>query len=420
MFDLSPRFERYPAHYAAVPAWYVTPLGLTSCIHRFYDSSPVSPSGRYLALTRLPSEERPPLPGENADIIVVDLATAEWSAVGRSRGFDTQLGAQVQWGRDDTELYYNDMDTEEWRPFCVRTNPLTGERTEFVRPVYSISPDGEFMASPCLLRIALTQPGYGVIAPAHRIPLNASADPADGLWVTSLRDGQSRLVLSLEKITESIDEIRSDMRAINGTLFGFHVKWSPQGDRLMFIVRLRCRGERTKRRLNYVLTLRPDGTDLQMALPGRIWAKGGHHPNWFPDGKNIVQNLNPFGDGLRFCAYHYSGTELRCLSRTIRGGGHPTIHRSGTHLLTDAYLKEPVAYGDGSVPIRWIDLRTQTEEALLRVQSAPQYVGISRELRVDPHPAWDRTGQRIVFNCTEQGRRRVGMADLSTRVAPGQ
>lgn len=420
MVELSPRFQRCPPHHADVPAWYVTPPELTGCIHRFYDTSPVSPSGRYLALTRLPSETQPPFPGDSADIVVIDLASAEWSVVGKSRGFDTQLGAQVQWGKDDTELFYNDMDTNEWRPFCVRVNPFSGEHTLFDRPVYTVSPSGDFMAAPCLLRMPLTQPGYGVIAPSHRIPISAPADPTDGLWLTSLKNGQSRLILSLERVAEEIKEIRNGMSAINGTLLGFHVKWNPQGNRLMFVVRIRSRGENTKRRLNYVLSVRPDGTDLQLALPARIWAKGGHHPNWYPDGENIVQNLNLHGDGLQFCAYHYSGANLRALSRTILGGGHPTIHRSGTHLLTDAYLKEPVAYGDGSVPIRWINLNTQTEEVLLRVQSAPKYAGISNELRVDPHPAWDRSGQRIIFNCTDEGSRRVCLADLSSRINPMQ
>ncbi|HRS96487.1 MAG TPA: hypothetical protein P5179_14550, partial [Candidatus Latescibacteria bacterium] len=51
---LSERFERYRAFSPAVPIWCITPDGLDRCIHRFYDTSPVSPSGRYVALTRLP------------------------------------------------------------------------------------------------------------------------------------------------------------------------------------------------------------------------------------------------------------------------------------------------------------------------------------------------------------------------------
>jgi len=34
-------------------------------------------------------------------------------------------------------------------------------------------------------------------------------------------------------------------------------------------------------------------------------------------------------------------------------------------------------------------------------------------LRVDPHPAWDRSHTRIAFNACPDGKRRVFVADLA-------
>ncbi len=413
---LAGRFEPYLAHGPKWPAWYVTPPDLTGCIHRFYDTSPLSPSGRYLALTRLPSEDRPPLPGERADIVVVDLQRAQWKVVAQTMAFDTQLGAQLQWGAGDGELFFNDMEPRAWRPFCVRLDPRDGRRIRFEHPVYMVSPDGRRFAAPCLLRMPLTQPGYGVVAPLHRIPPSLPADPEDGLWVTSVDSGSGELVLSLARIADEIAEIRNDLQQFSGVLHGFHVKWNPQGDRIMFVVRMRCGGKVAGRRRNYIVTVRPDGADPALALSARIWQRGGHHPDWCPDGRTIVQNLNPYGDGLRFCTFDHRGGNLRCLSKTWPGGGHPTVHSGGRFLLTDAYQDEPVAYGDGTVPIRLIDLREQTEERLLRIETAPRVSGWSNELRVDPHPAWDRSGLRFVINCTDQGRRRVVLVDLTQRL----
>ena len=42
-----------------VPVWCVTP-GEGRCIHRFFDTSPISPAGRYMALFRMPQEESTP------------------------------------------------------------------------------------------------------------------------------------------------------------------------------------------------------------------------------------------------------------------------------------------------------------------------------------------------------------------------
>ncbi|MHC5035401.1 MAG: hypothetical protein ACYTFZ_10230, partial [Planctomycetota bacterium] len=66
-----PRFEHFET---TVPVRCVTP-GFDGAIHRFFDTSPISPSGRYLALTRFLREDRPPSPSEAAEVVLVDLQT---------------------------------------------------------------------------------------------------------------------------------------------------------------------------------------------------------------------------------------------------------------------------------------------------------------------------------------------------------
>ena len=50
---------------------------------------------------------------------------------------------------------------------------------------------------------------------------------------------------------------------------------------------------------------------------------------------------------------------------------------------------------------------------LARINNSPPWHGPKRELRVDPHPAWDRDYKRIAFNMCVDGIRRVCVADLS-------
>ena len=89
-YPLDDVFPRYTDFDPIVPTWCVTP-DLDRCIHRFHLSSPFSPSGRYLGLTRLPREDRPPLPGESAEIVLVDLTTGEQKVIAETIGWDTQL-----------------------------------------------------------------------------------------------------------------------------------------------------------------------------------------------------------------------------------------------------------------------------------------------------------------------------------------
>lgn len=129
--DLSANFPRYTGFDPAVPIYCATPE-LDGCFHRFFDTSPISPSGRYLGLTRFLREDKMPRPGDPAEIVLVDLATGETRVIAETRGWDTQMGAQVQWGPTDKQLFFNDMMPGQWQPFCVVMDPLGGTRRVYI------------------------------------------------------------------------------------------------------------------------------------------------------------------------------------------------------------------------------------------------------------------------------------------------
>jgi Tol biopolymer transport system component len=246
------------------------------------------------------------------------------------------------------------------------------------------------------------------------------------------------MFVSLQEIVETarpalpLDEYR------NGDFYAFHVKWNPQGDRLMLVLRWvpHSQQERTRSQL---LTMNADGSDIRVALPASAWDRGGHHPNWCPDGTSILMNLRIHGpapsgryarrlarlyrrarrslqirdDGMRFVRFRYDGTGRQPMDDRIMGSGHPTLHPDGRHVVTDAYPDEPVAFGDGTTPIRLIDLESSRATALVRIKTRPSYRGPSNQMRVDPHPAWDHQFRRIAFNACPDGTRRVYVADLS-------
>jgi Tol biopolymer transport system component len=420
---LSGTFPAYAEFEPQVPVHCVTP-GATGFIHRYYDSSPFSPSGRYMALTRLPFENRLPKPGDVAEIFVLDLASGESRLVADTRGWDVQLGAQLQWGADDHSLFFNDLEIGTWQPFGVRLDPQSGERRRLEGTVYSMSPDGRWAASPCLLRTAVTQRGYGVVVPGDYIPVNRGASTSDGIYLTSTETGGSRLLVSIDRIVREAVPTLSSARYGKGDFFGFHVKWNPQGTRLMFVLRWLPRSWLPwKRKKSYglkqVITMDADGGNIRVAVPANLWSQGGHHPNWCPDGDHILMNLNPAGSGLRFTKLRYDGSGLEVLADPVRGSGHPTMHPDGQHLLSDAYTTEPVAFGDGTAPIRLVNLVTGTDTTLVRIRTEPLAERARGALRVDPHPAWDRSYTRIAFNACPQGRRQVFVADLGGILGTG-
>jgi hypothetical protein len=92
-----------------IPTWIITNFKTGSSTIRFFDSSPFSPSNRYIAITRINTiqENKPVKPGDIAKIIVIDLKLGIEMLIDTTNSWDSQLGAQLQWGLTDNDLIYN-------------------------------------------------------------------------------------------------------------------------------------------------------------------------------------------------------------------------------------------------------------------------------------------------------------------------
>jgi len=420
-YHLDSLFPRYTDFDPKVPTWCVTP-DLDRCIHRFHLSSPFSPSGRYLGLTRLPREDRPPQAGEPAEIVLVDLTTGEQKVIAETIGWDTQLGAQVQWGSSDAELFFNDIDKDTWIPFGIKLNPLSGAQVKLDGTVYSVSPDGMWAASTCLRRIGATQAGYGVVVPPEYVPTNVGAVDDDGVYVTNTRSGESRMVASYKRIVEEAVPQIDISRYGPGNFYGFHVKWNASSERVMLV--LRYMPESDGKRRPMLITMTRDGDDIRVAIPATEWAdKGGNHPNWHPDGEHVMMNLDIDGDGWMYVQARYDGTGLKKFTEVPANHGHPSIHPGGRFMISDVYPREADAFGDGTVPLHFVDLQTGQRETLVRMDAVSRFfdddMNKASSMRVDLHPAWDRSAYtRVAINGVLDGTRRVFVADLSELVLP--
>jgi hypothetical protein len=70
-----------------------------------------------------------------------------------------------------------------------------------------------------------------------------------------------------------------------------------------------------------------------------------------------------------------------------------------------------------------VDVASSRESTLVRIRTRSDYEQATPALRVDPHPAWNRSFTQVAFNACPDGRRRVFVADLSSlignRARPG-
>ena len=116
---------------------------------------------------------------------------------------------------------------------------------------------------------------------------------------------------------------------------------------------------------------------------------------------------------MRFTQVNYDGTDMKMIVEEPIGSGHPSIHPNLRTLVTDTYVFEPLAFGDGTTPIRMVDLETGEETTLCRMHTeTPAQNGVNRALRLDPHPAWTKDFNYLVFNGFDGGTRKVYIADM--------
>lgn len=396
------RFRPYRPEATAAPVTIVTPDD--GCyIHTFFDVCPFSPSQRLLAVTRIPVRGRDVRFGDRCDVCVIDLEARTIETVYATGAFGLQLGANLNWGATDRHLYTNDL--IGGRAVCVRIDLETREVRAFEGPMYHLAPDERSAVGFPLDLINVSQRGYGAPEAPGFEPLPPGASETQGLWRTDLGSGQTRLLASIARL---VRESGAAPERPGGTFYLFHTKFNRQGTRLLQVLRY-LDADPAVRRRSSLLTLAADGSDVRLALPADVWAKGGHHPSWQPDGERLLMNLKLDSDLLRFCELRYDGSGLRVLSERHPGSGHPSISPRGDLLVTDAYAHESVAHGGDLVPIRLLDLRSDEAVELCSISTLGAGAGV---LRCDPHPAWSRDGARICFNGTPEGRRQVLVAEL--------
>jgi len=381
-------------------------------IHRFFDTSPLSPSGKYLALFRMPYENKSPKPGDVSEVVVVDMKTGKERVVAQSRGWEVQLGANVQWGKSDKELLFNDVDTTTWKAFCVVLNPLTGKSRRLDGTIFMASNDGKKIASYNLINSVYAQVGYGVIIPKNLIERNFGPVDNDGINITDVATGKVKRIVTIKDIYEKTTPSIAISNPQDFQYYCFQVKWNPQGTRLLTTVQWAPVGGGA--RLRSVITMRTDGTDIHTAITPEQWAKGGHHINWMPDGEHLSMNLNiDDKEGLELISVKYDGTDMKTVFTP--GSGHPSFHPKGLPLIiTDAYPDEVITKRNGTVPIRLLHTDTNNEEQIAEVFVS----NANGEFRIDPHPAWDRSGRFVIFNGYVGNTRNVFVADLNNIISP--
>ena len=359
------------------PTWILTSPDVSS-VHRFFDTSPFSPTGRYVGITRMGiKENRFVKIGDTAEIVVIDLWTGKTDVCANTTAWDSQVGSHVQWGTSDRELYFNTIEQEH--PRGVVLNIFTKERRLFDCPIYQVSPNGLYSVAPDLTMIKYTQLGYGVFVPHTRASTNASA--TNGLYLTDLTTGKCRLLVSLHDIAVFAKIPPST------PMYGFHTKWSSDGEMIMFVVRTLTPASQGL--LSSLLPTQPKMARINhmfvVSIAGEILA---HVVSW-----GTACSLLPTAQ--------YGGRVTHVVGDiAVRGDGNHPNWIPGTHNISINYRQTcdyPISSGPGSVPV-W-KIAVFDVDAIIRSSAkghmaiTDSFAATARRARLGGTEMVDRTGE---------------------------
>jgi hypothetical protein len=256
------------------------------------------------------------------------MITHSHEVIDQTAAWGSQVGAHLQWGKTDEELYYNILVANDsqcelrFRSNCefslrgVQYSLKTKEKKILSCPIYHISSDGLKSISPNLFEISHTQKGYGIDWKnlIHR------TDQKNGLLVNDLKSFQCSSLYSLEEIASHIGINTKETK-----VYPFHAKWSSSGEFILFVLRTiekgvpkqstvwsrsstapRARaqhlfvlgGSKEKKKIVYFFSwsskpfLRRECTSSTDNCEEKIIRlRDGNHPNWVPNALKITMNL---------------------------------------------------------------------------------------------------------------------------------
>lgn len=139
-----------------------------------------------------------------------------------------QFGAQVQWGGDDRQLFFSDVDMATGTANTVFLDPLTGARRVLAGPLFMVANDDTGILGYDPLTSKFAQVGYGLIVPDDQVCRVPGPSAANGVFLTDVASGATTLIASGARISAAIEPAVAVLIADQFEFYVFQAKWNPQ------------------------------------------------------------------------------------------------------------------------------------------------------------------------------------------------
>jgi hypothetical protein len=359
-------------------------------------------SGRYLLCLRTDIADRNPEVGDTASLCMIDSDSGEVREIARTSAWNFQQGTMQQWlgSAPDSMIIFNDC--REGKLVAVIMNAFTGRVQRVIdRPVSAVSHDGLSAVSINFSRLHQTRPGYGYAGPGQAARLDEDHPADEGLFRVDLETGNSKLIVSLDQVFA----LNPPPGRPDSLPFWFNHTLINRDDSRVFFLGRRAKDGGGWCTASYTVGL--DGEGLRCVLD---YDWGGSHFDWLSDERLLVtcwyQGSNPLTHLLFSDTQSPNDRDYRVLGQgMLTNDGHGRFSNDGRWMVTDTYPMH------GS---RSLMLMRMSDDALLRLGTFNDHTEIfDGAWRCDLHPAFDKSGRRLVFDSVDDGTRQVYLAKLN-------
>jgi hypothetical protein len=369
---------------------------------------PWNASGRHILALGTDFQDRLPGAGDAARICVIDTHDGNRVRVlDRTLGWNPQQGTMFYWNpaHPETQFFFNDRDPVTGKVFTVlfelSADGGKGKRVREYRfddtPVGNggVAPNGGWFTAINYARMARLRPVTGY-KDAWDWTTRVAAPADDGIFRIEIETGAKRLIVSFAQLKAALARLPAPPARLDERhLFINHTLNNRDGTLIYFYCRADFEGDRAQR-VSVPFTVRPDGTGL---TAHEVFIGG--HPEW-AEGSRIIGSADDqqvvYDTATRTIVERWGGRDVfpnpgGDIALAPDGRWFVNSHREGRH---NHYT--------------FLDRRTG------RTRRAPPIFmdhWASGDLRLDPAPCWNRTGDAIVVpGIAPDGTRQMFVIEL--------
>ena len=362
----------------------------------YYGINPWDSTTRYHLALETDFHTHRPMPEDVATVGWVDRNTHQFIPHAKTTAFNLQQGSMMHWIDATAAAEFTFNDWEDDALVSRALNPTTGDVRTIKGAIAAVSPTAPLAIGLNYGRMAHCRAVVGYTTHTKSSDIEAQPE-TDGLYQLNLRDGSSKLVLSIADVIRA----SGDARMVGKRTWFNHVLFNTDGTRLLFFCRVRAEtGFYTS-----LWTVNPDGADLEMQIPFGYRVS---HFDWRTPTRILVSS--DIVDEMGFVEFTDGARDFTPIGRSVLPhDGHASFSPDRQWLLCDTYPRGPERLAQLMV----YNIAENRKIVLGEFHHEEQFTG---DIRCDLHPRWAPDGQAITFDSVHEGSRQIYFLELPLSV----